>query len=240
MIAAAITLFCIALIFYAYIGYPILLWVLAKVFGQRRTQAFADDQWPSASLIIPVHNGASLVADKIANCQSLQYPGNLDIWFVLDGCTDGTADALQQAVKTSDDRWPVRVHESKERVGKEVALRQLIGDLETEVLVFSDADAQFQSDTVMQLVGPLSDPTVGVACGRETHVSGGPNSTGAAQGEGLFYKIENAIKLWQIPVCSMTYVQGGVFSCRREIFPMQLRPGCTQDGLIASGAKRTR
>ncbi|TWT92700.1 glycosyltransferase [Stieleria varia] len=227
----AVIIFCAGVIGYTYIGYPILLWLLNRLGVAGDTQTSFEDRWPSATLVIPVHNGETVLRQKLINCDALQYNGDLSILFVLDGCSDGSESVLREGIANELCRWPVSIYDSGTRVGKETALRQALGDVKTEVLVFSDADADFSPSTVAELVGPLANPKIGVCCGRETHVSAAGG--GAGEGEGLFYRYENQIKKWQIPICSMTYVQGGVFSIKRELFPERIKPGCTQDGVIA-------
>ncbi|MCC9642364.1 glycosyltransferase [Rhodopirellula sp. JC740] len=227
----AVILFCAVVIGYTYVGYPVLLWVLNRLGARNNQEASFGDQWPSATLVIPVHNGETVLRQKLTNCDGLQYEGDLSILFVLDGCNDGSEAVLRECIAQNVCRWPVSLFDSGERVGKEAALRQALGTVSSDVLVFSDADADFSSSTVAELVGPLTNPKVGVCCGRETHISAA--GAGAGEGEGLFYRYENQIKKWQIPICSMTYVQGGVFSIKRELFPKRIKPGCTQDGVIA-------
>ncbi|MCR9210313.1 MAG: glycosyltransferase [bacterium] len=227
----AVILVCAVVIGYTYLGYPVLLWVLNRLGVKDNQEASFGDQWPSATLVIPVHNGETVLRQKLANCDGLQYEGDLSILFVLDGCNDGSEAVLREGIAQNVCRWPVSLFDSGERVGKETALRQALGTVSSDVLVFSDADADFSASTVAELVGPLASSKVGVCCGRETHVSSA--GAGAGEGEGLFYRYENQIKEWQIPICSMTYVQGGVFSIKRELFPERIKPGCTQDGVIA-------
>ncbi len=227
----AVILFCAALIGYTYIGYPMLLWLLNRLGVSGEKTASFGNQWPSATLVIPVHNGESVLKRKLNNCDGLDYEGDLSILFVLDGCSDDSEKILRDGIDGNRCRWPVSIYDSGERVGKETALRRALATIDSDILVFSDADADFTPSTVVELVSPLANPKVGVCCGRETHISS--EGAGAGEGEGMFYRYENQIKKWQIPICSMTYVQGGVFSIKRELFPERIKPGCTQDGVIA-------
>ncbi|MEP2309657.1 hypothetical protein, partial [Rhodopirellula bahusiensis] len=57
----AVILFCAALIGYTYIGYPMLLWLLNRLGVSGEKTASFGNQWPSATLVIPVHNGESVL-----------------------------------------------------------------------------------------------------------------------------------------------------------------------------------
>lgn len=217
------------LILYTYIGYPLALYFTFKL-TRKPPARWYKDYWPSVAMIVPAHNAEKFIRKKLASCQSLEYEGELRVYFVLDGCTDQTACVLN-SMDSLGNRWDFKVLESRERVGKEKAIRNALAKIPEKVLVFSDADAEPKSDVVKQLVGPLANDRIGVVCGRESHIAS--DGASAGEGEGLFYRYEHLIKLWQIPFTSMTYIQGGVFSIRKELFPIELVEGCTQDGVIA-------
>lgn len=222
---------CITILAYTYAGYPLLLWLLCR-FGSfsaasKRPPTQTTSQ-PRVTIIIPIHNGESIVGDKVANLNSLQYDGGMDVVFVLDGCTDQT----EENIRSSHLKWPLNIWKSTNRIGKERALRGAITDLvENDIIVFSDADSQFDANTVAELVKGLMTQGVGVACGEEFHLT--RKNDGAGAGESLFYRYENFIKRCQSQLTSMTYVQGGVFAMWKELYPPKIPPGCTQDGVIA-------
>ncbi|WP_068260273.1 glycosyltransferase [Rubripirellula obstinata] len=189
----------------------------------------SDTDWPSVSVVVTAHNAAHLVAGKLDNLSAVEYPGELDVNFVLDGCTDGTSNAISENL--SQVSWDVHVVETDVRNGKEAAIRHALPRLSGEVLMFSDADAEMQPDTVLELVKKLKEPGVGVACGREWHLS--RNKGSAGEGQGLFYRYEDLIKQMQEKCTSLCYVQGGVFAMWKNLYPDEIPVGCTQDGVIA-------
>src|ERR1700677_2522535 len=82
------------LIFYAFIGYGILLFVLIKIkrmiFGK---PLIPDaDNLPTCTLIVAAYNEEVFIGQKIKNSLELVYPENkLNFIFVTDGSTDNTA-----------------------------------------------------------------------------------------------------------------------------------------------------
>lgn len=240
MITATLLNISIALfgvIFYTYVGYPMVLWMVCRVFGGRAFRAAGvvsnGTQWPEVSIVLTMHNAAGLAAPKLANLATIDYPGEINVNFVLDGCTDGTELHIQRAIETGY-RFPVYIWPQAERLGKESAIRGALPHLPGKVLMFSDADAVLASDAVRLLVQALLEKDVGVACGKEIHLT--QSGSGAGSGHGLFYRYEHAVKQLQAQVTSLTYVQGGVFAMWKDLYPPAIPLGATQDGAIAFNA----
>ncbi len=233
----AISLFLLFLVLFVYVLYPLLTFiVVASGVINRKEDVIPPKKYPGATLLIPGHNIADIIPAKLENLAKIHYPGALTIVFVLDGCTDETENVISSTLKKIKFRFPVEIAVSHERVGKEAALLDAIRNLSSEVLVFSDADAMLEPDTILHLVNRLTQPKVGVACGLEIHSKG--SSLDASQGQSLFYKYENFLKQNLTRVSSLCYVQGGNFAMWRELYPIEnpIPAGATQDGIIAFDA----
>ena len=218
------------LILYIYAGYPIVLKIASLLKAKGDVEIPKDrDEWPTLSIVVTAHNAAHLISEKLSNLSSIEYQGEMDINFVLDGCTDQTASKIQEFANLVP--WDVHVIETEQRNGKEVAIRNAMPRFRGEALMFSDADAELKPDAVLELVKKLKQPDVGVVCGRELHLSREKNSAG--EGQGMFYRYEDLIKRMQEKCTSMCYIQGGVFAMWRDLYPKEIPVGCTQDGIIA-------
>ena len=216
------------LILYIYAGYPIVLKIASLLKAKGDVEIPKDrDGWPTLSIVVTAHNAAHLISEKLSNLSSIEYQGEMDINFVLDGCTDQTASKIQEFANLIP--WDVHVIETEQRNGKEVAIRNAMPRFRGEALMFSDADAELKPDAVLELVKKLKQPDVGVVCGRELHLSREKNSAG--EGQGMFYRYEDLIKRMQEKCTSMCYIQGGVFAMWRDLYPKEIPVGCTQDGI---------
>ena len=76
-------------VFYAYVGYPILIWALACCFGRpRKTPIVADEDLPSVSLVIVAHNEEALIGKRIESALDIDCPPEkLEVLVVCDGCS---------------------------------------------------------------------------------------------------------------------------------------------------------
>lgn len=113
-----------------------------------------DGGWPKVSVVVPVHDGEDVVDDCASMLRAQDYAGELEIIFVLDRCTDNTAERLSGHVR--DDRRVVSVEISAcppAWAGKcqaaWVGAQHATGDW----LLFTDADTAFDPALVRAAVG---------------------------------------------------------------------------------------
>ena len=74
MLAAAFWVSLLA-IAYAYVGYPLVLWLLSRFIAPAAThRAHASTDFPSVTLIVSAFNEERVIAQKIENALALDYP----------------------------------------------------------------------------------------------------------------------------------------------------------------------
>jgi biofilm PGA synthesis N-glycosyltransferase PgaC len=215
--AAAVVLWCaLGLIAYAYVFYPMLLWLayagvqLARdwrYLGRRRDRrASAPPQWPGLSLVIAAHNEARFLPDKLANLRQLDYPaGQLQVIFVSDGSEDETAEILRQAEG-------IELIVLPQRGGKAQALNAGVQRARHPLLVFTDAATLLAPDALRCLARHFSDVRVGAVCGalefRSTEES--------QRTEGRFWRYESLLRLMEARLGISLTASGALYALRRE------------------------
>ena len=81
----------LAFVAYAYLGYPLAVWLLAHCVPERRSEPAQVREWPRVCVIVAGYNEQERVARKLRNLKSLDYPPErLRLVFVSDGSTDET------------------------------------------------------------------------------------------------------------------------------------------------------
>lgn len=198
----------LAVVVYAYIGYAVLLALLARF---RSLPVMAAPIQLSVSIILAAHNEEANLPRKLASLFSLEYPQDrLQIVVASDGSTDRTNAILEEH------RPRVTSIFLPNPEGKASALNQAVFAASGEILIFMDARQSVDPDSVRRLVACFADPQIGAVSG-ELHletVDGKPSS----EALGIYWKIEKAVRKLESATGSVVGATGALYAMRRELF----------------------
>jgi cellulose synthase/poly-beta-1,6-N-acetylglucosamine synthase-like glycosyltransferase len=220
---------CLAIPFYAYLGYGILLWILVISTRNKRqarqTREAAVEQ-PEVTLLIAAYNELDQVILKMKNCRELVYPkAKLKIVWVTDGSNDGTAEALRA--------YPdVTVLHQAERNGKIAAVNRAMSLVSTPIVIFSDANTMLNPLAVVNLVRHFANPKVGCVSG-EKRILELSLDHAAGAGEGLYWRYESQLKKWDAELYSAVGAAGELFAIRTALYPPVSRDTVLDDFVIS-------
>jgi cellulose synthase/poly-beta-1,6-N-acetylglucosamine synthase-like glycosyltransferase len=102
------------------------------------------------------------------------------------------------------------------RTGKSVILNQAMNLLNSEVVVFSDANTEYSTDAVKRLVRHFEDPDVGCVSGRLIYRN--PGETISGKGESIYWKYETALKKMESKLGYVAGANGAIYAIRRDLF----------------------
>jgi len=207
---------------YIYAGYPVLVWVLAKLFGREPRRKSGT---PFVSLLIPAYNEEAHIEDKLRNSLALDYPKDfLEIVVASDGSTDRT-----NAIVKRFQAQGVRLVAMRYNLGKSAMLTRTVPLLRGDIVVFSDTTSELGRHALRRLVRNFADPAVGC-------VSGLYRLTGAGdlrgEGEGLYWKYETFIKRCESHLHSILGAHGAFYAIRKELFTRLTSRSINDDYLI--------
>ena len=199
---------CLAILAYTYLGYPVLVWMLARCFGR---QPFKEAITPSVSLLIPSYNEEIHIEAKIRNSLALDYPRDqLEIVVASDGSTDRT-NALAKAASTEG----IKLIAMPENIGKSAMLSKTVPQLKGEIVVFSDTSSELDGQALRLLMRNFADPSVGCVSG---HYRFSTAEDLRSHGEGLYWKYETLIKQDESRLHSILGAHGAFYAIRKELF----------------------
>lgn len=207
---------CVFLVFYTYIGYEMLLWVLVQIKRFVRGKAAqrdlpADDVLPHVTFMICAYNEQDIVDMKMENTLQLDYPHDkLHIMWVTDGSTDQTNERLAQYPE-------VEVVFTPERKGKTAALNHGISQVHSEITVMTDANTIVNPEAIREIVRCFQDPRVACVAG-EKRVMARNDGQSAAEGEGLYWKYESALKRMDSELYSAMGAAGELNAIRTKFY----------------------
>jgi cellulose synthase/poly-beta-1,6-N-acetylglucosamine synthase-like glycosyltransferase len=185
--ARLVFLVAAAVVVWVYLGYPILLAIVARV--RRRPVARAPIE-PSVTLIVCAYNEEAGIRRKLEEIVALDYPSDrLELIVASDGSTDRTdAIVLEFAPRVS----LLRV---EGRGGKTIAQNVAVSQARGEILIFSDVTTVYVPHTIRTLVSNFADPTIGCVGGDLRYESERRNPS--AEGRALFWSYERRLRLWE-------------------------------------------
>jgi len=200
----------LAVLFYIYIGYFILLGILSFLFPARKVRK--EPIQPSVTLIISCYNEEDILPAKLANCFSLDYPSQkLEICVVSDASSDRTDE-----IATAYADKGVKLIRQEKRLGKTAGLNLAVSMASGEIIVFSDANAMYEPDAISKLVQYFADHTVGYVVGEAKYTDAA--STAAARSEDTYWQYEILIKKMESRLHSMVGGDGAIYAIRRELY----------------------
>ena len=196
------------LVFYTYAGYPLALFILSRLRPEPKPYG---EYWPMVTLLIAAFNEEKVIAEKLENTLSLDYPREkLQILIATDGSTDRTVEIVQSFASQG-----VELSYSPERAGKMAAIDHAMTSVRGEILAMSDANNLYNPTALSALVAPFQDPTVG-ATGGAKHVLEGDGALGDS--EGAYWKYESWIKKQETRLGCATGAAGEANALRRSLY----------------------
>ncbi len=208
MALAAFWIFA-SLIFYSYVAYPILLWVLAAVFG--RPSRTDEAHTPSVTVLIPAYNEEKVIGRKIENTLALDYPRESLEVIVASESNDRT-DAIVQGHAPAG----VRLLPSAVRRGKVANVNRAVPQSRGEILLLTDANAMLAKDALRKIVRHFADERIASVSGRLTYAN--PRGGAAGESEGLYWGMEQILKRASSRLFSLPGANGSLFAVRRRCY----------------------
>ncbi len=106
--------------------------------------------YKTLSVIVPVYNERSTVAEIIRRILAVDVPLVVDLVVVDDASTDGTDKVLQTLMNSS-----VRVVTHQKNMGKGAAIRTALEHVHGDLIVIQDADLEYDPDDWPRLLDPI-------------------------------------------------------------------------------------
>jgi len=163
------------------------------------------------TVVLPVYNEVRVIARTLDSLLAIDYPRDrFSVLVVSDASTDGTDDVVREYA----DRG-VELLRLAERSGKTGAENAAGAMIRGEIVVNTDATIRILPDALKPLVASFSDPTVGVASGRDLSV--GAIEVEASQGESGYVGYEMWLRGLETRCGGIVGASGCFYANRRHL-----------------------
>ncbi len=218
------------IIIYTYIGYGLLVYLLLLLkrnfFNSKKGEVLRNEYLPTCSIVIAAYNEEELIKQKIDNTLLLTYPKELlKIYFVTDGSSDKTPEIVKGCPQF------IHLHQ-EERKGKVVAIDRAMNFIDSEVVVFTDANTFLNKEALLAICSHYYDSSVGGVSG-EKRVAFNQKADASSAGEGIYWKYESQLKKWDSELFSVVGTAGELFSIRSELYKRVLPDTILDDFMIS-------
>ncbi len=215
------------LLVYSYLIYPLLLRVVSS--PQLISRRYIDaNAYPSVDIIIAAYNEESCIEARINNALQQDYSGKIRILVASDGSQDNTGNIIS---RFTDER--VLAFDFKENRGKISVLNDLVQQAEADILVFTDANTEFNPDAITILVESFTD-NVGAVSGElilET-------TDGNQNLDGLYWRYEQFLKKCESSLGSLLGANGAIYAIRRHLYQPLPQDTIVDDFCIVMNVKK--
>lgn len=181
--------FCILLVIYNYIFFP--LFVIIKSNNKEISyKYFSKNQSPEVSIIVAAYNEEEVIKEKIFSILNSNYDlEKIEILIGSDNSTDQTNTIVKQITETYKQ---VKLIEFKKRTGKPKIVDTLKNNSKHNLIILTDANVFFEKDTIYEITKYFADHEIGLVGGNI--INQNIKKTGISRSENQYLALENRVK----------------------------------------------
>jgi cellulose synthase/poly-beta-1,6-N-acetylglucosamine synthase-like glycosyltransferase len=212
------------LLFYTYFGYPVLVYLLGKIFPKSVRK---KDFEPMVTILITAYNEEKVIRSKLVNTLLIEYPPEkLEILVASDGSNDRTDEIVGEFAGRG-----VRIFHQPGRKGKTYTQNKAVEKANGEIILFSDATTDYQKDVLRRILPNFADQKVGCVAGKLIYLDKADSDVG--KGARSYWNYETFIKESESRACSLIGASGCLYAVRRSAYQPMYPEACS-DFLICT------
>lgn len=196
-------------LFYAMIGFPIVLLILEKFIKRENEQDLSYK--PFVSVIISAYNEEDVIEKKLENIISTAYP-SYEVIVANDASNDRTVEICEKFIREHPD-YDIRVNTVKNHIGKTNAQNEAVEVAKGEILVFSDANSMFKTDAIDELVSYFTADDIEYVCGSLIYQEDLDVSSAVA--ENTYWNFELKIRKIESNIKTIVNGNGAIYAVRK-------------------------
>lgn len=196
-------------LFYAMIGFPIVLLILEKFIKRENEQDLTYK--PFVSVIISAYNEEDVIEKKLENIISTAYP-SYEVIVANDASNDRTVEICEKFIREHPD-YDIRVNTVKKHIGKTNAQNEAVEVAKGEIIVFSDANSMFKTDAIDELVSYFTADDIEYVCGSLIYQEDVDVSSAVA--ENTYWNFELRMRKIESNIKTIVNGNGAIYAVRK-------------------------
>lgn len=227
----SVYLLMVALIFWSYSGYILLLTLLWMLNASCR-QPKPDVSGVKIALLIPCYNEEGMAERKVANCKALKYNDDDMIVCFIDGSsTDKTVEIIRRAIAEKP-CWKCVESDKTGKINQlNVGLSMLPDDV--DIVVCTDMDAILEDSSLQHIIKAFNDdPNLALAGANISPISCLPV-------EKNYWEGQNTLRILESTVCTSSIVIAPFYAFRKRLVK-QFPKDCVADDIYIAFEANTR
>lgn len=202
---------CVFIVFYVFIGYGVVISLLAKFKAKKPVEDLADDHLPEVTFLVAAYNEEDIIEEKILNTLNLDYPKEkLNLKIVTDGSNDHTNEIIRQFPE-------VELCFKPQRAGKIAAVNRVMPSIDSAITIFSDANVMINKEGLKKMVRHFQSDMVAAVSGEKTVISKEEDGA-SSSGEGFYWKYESYLKKKDAHWNTLVGSAGELFAIRTDLY----------------------
>lgn len=196
--------------------YPLMLMGWSRLVRNQPTwEELDDDDKPLITVVIPAYNEERLIARRIANILSLNWPSDrLEVVVSSDGSDDATEEIVR---KFAEEDPRIRLL-ALSRGGQAAAIDHGVKAARGELVVITDAATSFDENVLRKLSIPFADPQVQCVVGEISMLP--LEESALCRAEGFYWRFEATLRRLEAVLGMGFHGSGPCTMARREGFPV--------------------
>lgn len=211
-----VVIFCISLagLLHSYVVFPVLLRLL-RGSKTNSTLVYSSSEMPLVTIVMAAYNEEKVMEDKLKSILETNFPVHqLEVLIGSDNSTDAT-DAIVRSYE--DKNSFISLQRFNARTGKATIINNLVQKSKGEIIIVTDANVMFDTNTLTELVKHFKNEKTGLV---DSHmVNKGMRKAGISNQEKTYIQTEVVTKqaegiIWG----SMMGPFGGCYAVRKKLY----------------------
>lgn len=212
--------------FHSYVLYPLIMRVIASF----QKEVKGAKSIPTVSILISAYNEEKVIRARVANIAAQNYElKKIELLIGSDNSKDDTNRILAELEKEYS--W-LKIFLFPQRRGKASVLNDLIAVAQNEIVVFTDANTQFDVNALPILLERFGEEQIGGVCGRLVLRETSETKLAGIE-EKKYWQYETSIKKSEGKCGVLIGANGGIFAVRRELLDALPADSITDDLYIS-------